>query len=177
MVPTCSVRIPRVPTYSLYPTSYPFAYKPVTFFGIAFQQSSAKILCSVWYQKGITSPPSGWSVFARHYSRNRFYFLFLRVLRCFSSPGSPRTPMDSVYGNLPLDRLSSLIRISTGHRIFAPHRSFSQLVTSFFGAMYQGILRMLFVAWSFLYSIIRYILYSSYKNSTFLTRLIPYYSF
>ena len=25
--------------------------------------------------------------FARHYSENRFYFLFLRVLRCFSSPG------------------------------------------------------------------------------------------
>ena len=24
--------------------------------------------------------------FAHHYLRNRFYFLFLRVLRCFSSP-------------------------------------------------------------------------------------------
>ena len=30
------------------------------------------------------------SDFARHYFRNRFCFLFLRVLRCFSSPGSPR---------------------------------------------------------------------------------------
>ena len=28
----------------------------------------------------------GCSAFARHYSRNHFCFLFLRVLRCFSSP-------------------------------------------------------------------------------------------
>ena len=36
--------------------------------------------------------------------------------------------------------VSSLIRISTDHGLFATPRSFSQLVTSFFGAMYQGIL-------------------------------------
>ena len=37
------------------------------------------------------------SAFARHYSRNLGWFLFLRVLRCFSSPGSPRNTMDSCY--------------------------------------------------------------------------------
>ena len=31
----------------------------------------------------------GCSAFARHYLRNHSCFLFLRVLRCFSSPGSP----------------------------------------------------------------------------------------
>ena len=31
----------------------------------------------------------GSCAFARHYSRNHFCFLFLRVMRCFSSPGSP----------------------------------------------------------------------------------------
>jgi hypothetical protein len=31
----------------------------------------------------------GSCAFARHYLRNHCYFLFLRVLRCFSSPGSP----------------------------------------------------------------------------------------
>ena len=31
----------------------------------------------------------GSAPFARHYSGYRFFFLFLRVLRCFSSPGSP----------------------------------------------------------------------------------------
>ena len=41
--------------------------------------------------------------FARRYFENRVFFLFLRLLRCFSSPGSLRTPMDSVHG----DRSSS----------------------------------------------------------------------
>ena len=36
--------------------------------------------------------------FARRYSRYRSFFLFLRLLRCFSSPGSLRMPMDSAYG-------------------------------------------------------------------------------
>ena len=34
-------------------------------------------------------PGLGSCAFARHYLRNHCYFLFLRVLRCFSSPGSP----------------------------------------------------------------------------------------
>ena len=41
--------------------------------------------------------------FARRYFENRVFFLFLRLLRCFSSPGSLRTPMDSVHD----DRSSS----------------------------------------------------------------------
>ena len=36
----------------------------------------------------------GFSAFARHYLRNHCCFLFLRVLRCFSSPRSPH-----FYGN------------------------------------------------------------------------------
>ena len=36
----------------------------------------------------ITTYSLGSSYFARHYSRNRFLFLFLWVLRCFSSPRS-----------------------------------------------------------------------------------------
>ena len=37
----------------------------------------------------------GSSAFARRYLRNHCYFLFLRLLRCFSSPGSLRMTMDS----------------------------------------------------------------------------------
>jgi hypothetical protein len=37
----------------------------------------------------------GYSHFARHYSGNHCCFLFLRVLRCFSSPRSPLLPMYS----------------------------------------------------------------------------------
>ena len=98
-------------------------------------------LPQVHYRLGLGS-----SDFARHYFRNHCCFLFLRVLRCFSSPGSPHMPIYSAYDNTLLIVLSSLIRISTARRIFAPPRSFSQLVTSFFGAMYQGILRKPFVA-------------------------------
>ena len=36
--------------------------------------------------KSITTSGLGSSYFARHYSRNRVFFLFLWVLRCFSSP-------------------------------------------------------------------------------------------
>ena len=38
-------------------------------------------------------PGLGCCAFARHYLRNHCYFLFLRVLRCFSSPGSPTASM------------------------------------------------------------------------------------
>ena len=37
--------------------------------------------------------------FARRYSGNHGCFLLLRLLRCFSSPGSPRMTMDSSYGD------------------------------------------------------------------------------
>ena len=37
---------------------------------------------------GCTHPGLGSSNFARRYFRNRCFFLFLRLLRCFSSPGS-----------------------------------------------------------------------------------------
>ena len=39
--------------------------------------------------ESITTLSLGSSYFARHYSRNRVFFLFLWVLRCFSSPRSP----------------------------------------------------------------------------------------
>ena len=44
---------------------------------------------------GCTHPGLGSSHFARRYFRNRCFFLFLRLLRCFSSPGSPCMAMDS----------------------------------------------------------------------------------
>ena len=43
------------------------------------------------------------------------------------------------------------IRISTDQGSFAAPRSFSQLVTSFFGSWCQGIHLMLFFAWTFLF--------------------------
>ena len=149
MVPVPSVRIPRVPTYSGYCSLFPdFAYGIVTLSDLPFKvvRLSGPILLAVLNPERISTLGLGFSDFARHYFRNRFYFLFLRVLRCFSSPGSPCMTMCSSCSNTTLLVLSSLIRISTDLWMFAPPRSFSQLATSFFGAIYQGILRALFVA-------------------------------
>ena len=49
---------------------------------------------------GRTRPGLGSSHFARRYFENRcFFFLFLRLLRCFSSPGSLPYTMDSCMGD------------------------------------------------------------------------------
>ncbi len=49
----------------------------------------------------------GSSAFARHYSRNHYCFLFLRLLRCFSSPGLPplRDTMPSTCWVAPFGHL------------------------------------------------------------------------
>ena len=62
---------------------------------------------SVVLNPGDKSPVWASSPFARHYLGIRCFFLFLRLLRCFSSPGSLRMTMDSSYG----DR-SSFCRVS-----------------------------------------------------------------
>ena len=74
------------------------------------------------------------------------YFLFLRVLRCFSSPGARHKAMNSLYGSQTLLWLGSPIRISADHNLFAVPRSFSQLTTSFIGVWCLGIHPALFVA-------------------------------
>ena len=56
-------------------------------------------LCDAYtcpYPSGISTGGLASSDFARHYSRNLIGFLFLRLLRCFSSAGSLPLPMDSL---------------------------------------------------------------------------------
>ena len=68
--------------------------------------------------------------FARRYFENRVFFLFLRLLRCFSSPGSLRIPMDSEYGDGGLLRRVSPFRHLrvTGYLLLpAAFRSLSRL--------------------------------------------------
>ena len=57
-----------------------------------------------------THPGLGSSAFARRYSQNRCFFLFLRLLRCFSSPGSLCMAMDSPCGDGGLLRRVSPFR-------------------------------------------------------------------
>ncbi len=81
----------------------------------------------------------GCSAFARHYLRNHGCFLFLRVLRWFTSPGSLRRPMDSDGDDRCSHRPGSPIRTSPDHSLFAAPRGFSQLTTSFFACLRLGI--------------------------------------
>ena len=71
----------------------------------------------------------GCSPFARHYWGNHCCFLFLQVLRCFSSL---RWPPPFRIPGCP-------IRRSAGQGLFAPRRGFSQLITSFVASESQGI--------------------------------------
>ena len=82
----------------------------------------------------------GYSEFARHYYRNHFCFLFLWVLRWFTSPGSLPDPMYSDQDKPCVHGLDFSIRKSPDHRLLASPRSLSQLATSFIASLRQGIL-------------------------------------
>ena len=79
--------------------------------------------------------------FARHYSENRSYFLFLQVLRCFSSLSFPSDCARSgytpflVYGFPHSDIAGSLSAYDS--------RRVSPFAASFFALMCPGILQML----------------------------------
>ena len=97
---------------------------------------SRTVLLTLFVTSAVRTPACthtglGSSVFARRYSQNRYiFFLFLRLLRCFSSPGSLRIPMDSVYGDGGLLRRVSPFRHLrvTGYLLLtAAFRSLSRL--------------------------------------------------
>ena len=111
-----------------------FAYGPITLYGPAFQPFRLRIRLvtsrrfrntartglatpglqrlRAWHKPGL-----GCSRFARHYSGNRGCFLFLRVLRCFTSPRSPPAPMDSVPDDAELPTSGCPIRKSPGQSL------------------------------------------------------------
>ena len=74
----------------------------------------------------------GSSAFARRYSRNRVFFLFLRVLRCFSSPGSLPVamylPRDAIAGGFPHSEISGSWAICASPELFAAYRVLHRLL-------------------------------------------------
>ena len=74
-------------TTSLTHLSYTGLSPSMVCFSKTFLLDSLDRLCSP-NPKSITTLSLGSSYFARHYFRNRVFFLFLWVLRCFSSPRS-----------------------------------------------------------------------------------------
>ena len=92
MVPALSYEVSRASHYSgYYLVNSFFVYWTFTFSGLPSQTiplNSLNQFCSP-NPRWISSSGLGSSYFARHYFRNRVFFLFLWVLRCFSSPRSP----------------------------------------------------------------------------------------
>ena len=91
MVPPTSHKVSRVSWYFGYCSSlFVFPYGAFTLSGRLSQYRSGNseynLLQSLTLQ--CTHHSLGSFPFARRYSGNRCFFLFLRVLRCFSSPGS-----------------------------------------------------------------------------------------
>ena len=101
MVPARSHKVPRVSWYSGFCCLYSaFTYGAFTLFG----GTSQTLLLTLYITYAVRTPECthsglGSFHFARRYFGNRFFFLFLRLLRCFSSPGSLRMTMDSSYGD------------------------------------------------------------------------------
>ena len=99
MVHPSSLRIPRVRRYfGFCLLTSRFAYVILTLFDAPSHvlRLRSMIRFAVLNPSHIATAGLASSAFARHYSRNLVWFLFLRVLRCFSSPGSPHIPIDSV---------------------------------------------------------------------------------
>ena len=139
MVPAHSHKVSRVSWYSGYRhVNSSFAYGAFTLSGWLSQNHSARLsLNSAVHTPVCTHTGLGSSGFARRYSRNRCFLLFLSLLRCFSSGGSPPYVM---YWRMDTTYVVGFpIQISPDQWIFAPPRSFSQLITSFIGSQCQGI--------------------------------------
>ena len=111
MVPAVSIGISPVPTYSGYqPSINSCSYRTITPYGLPSQTIQIQInkLMSVLLpRKCLNIPGLGSSLFARHYLGNHCCFLFLQVLRCFSSPRSPslRNTMPSAWWVAPFGYL------------------------------------------------------------------------
>ncbi len=140
MVPADSCKIPPVSQYSGFilsciNTFHIRDYHPLwyTFPGISIIYQYIIYRITLQPHNCFHNYGLGFSLFARHYSGNHYCFLFLRVLRCFSSPGS------LPFGCAIFNCTGYPIRKSTNQRLFASPRSLSQLITSFFAVESQGI--------------------------------------
>ena len=91
MVPAASDKVPRASPYS------GFLFEFIIFrirgshpLSLAFPYHSTILWLFPLLTRSYNPDPKiglGSFLFARHYLGNRFFFLFLRLLRCFSSPG------------------------------------------------------------------------------------------
>ena len=135
MVPPTSHKVPRVSWYSgSCRAGTSFAYGALALSGRLSQSRSAGLDGSLtqsvtpWH----TRHGLGSSAFARRYSRNRCFFLLLRVLRCFSSPGSLPCVMDWRMGaltrGLPHSEIRGSVAMCASPRLIAACHVFHRLL-------------------------------------------------
>ena len=123
-----------------------FVYAAFTLYGPTFQRGSTNHQIGDSTVAGPTTPTEpegplglGSSDFARHYFRNRGFFLFLQVLRWFTSLGS-LLPNYVFIGRLYGFTVQGFpIRKSPDQSLLAAPRGLSQLATSFIACFCQGI--------------------------------------
>ena len=125
-----------------------FGYAPLTLYGVIFH--SLHLTSDVPHYgpttPGDKSPGLACSRFARHYSGNQFLFLFLRILRCFTSPRLTLPVLWIQTGVRRLPGVGCPIRKSPDQSVLAAPRGLSQLATSFVVFWCQGIHQLLLVA-------------------------------
>ena len=130
-----------------------FTYRPITFYGAAFQQLqlSPKFITLRQFRKNVQLNPVtpsiqrfrawhilglGYFLFARRYSENHYCFLFLRLLRCFSSPRLPQQPMNSAEDvpvltetGFPIQKSPDQSLFSNSPKLIAAYHVFHRLLT------------------------------------------------
>src|SRR5689334_15975023 len=123
-----------------------FVYAPITLFGASFQRASTIDWIGNSTVAGPTTPLSpegenglGCSDFARHYFRNRGFFLFLQVLRWFTSLSSLVLDYEFIEPYAGFTSVGFPIRTSPSQSLLAARRGLSQLATSFIAIFCQGI--------------------------------------
>ena len=118
----------------------------ITLYGPSFQRASA----NDWIGNSTVADPTtpaepegrtglGCSDFARHYFRNRGFFLFLQVLRWFTSLSSLIRDYVFIALYAGFTSVGFPIRKSPGQSLLAALRGLSQLATSFIAIVCQGI--------------------------------------
>ena len=148
MVAVDSDRIPRVPPYSggnLYMPNLPVRDCHPLRSDFPDGSSSFNIFLWLLLQPRWRRNANGLgsSHFDRHYFGNRYFFLFLWVLRCFSSPRSLWLCQCQVFNLTGFP-----IRTSPDQFLFANTRSSSHLTTSFVASRSLGIHRSLLFSFS-----------------------------
>jgi hypothetical protein len=126
-----------------------FGYGPFTLYGAIFH--SLHLTFALSHRAPTTPAVNRWFGLFRFRSplltESYFHFLFLTLLRCFTSGGVARTVLlYSHSGSRAFTQPGYPIRRSTGQSVCAAIRGLSQLVASFIAYWHQGIHRAPFVA-------------------------------